>query len=253
MVISEPADRLVKSLERVQDIGEVLTPPETVKAMLDGLPGRMWCVHPSKTFFEAGCGDGNFLVEILERKLQRLSGSFKKGTLPAGSDREALQFHALEALASIYGVDICAENILGGKNQIGARKRLLDVLVEWYESVAEEALGEASAFLTSAGWILERNVVVADMLEHGSGDKQRAIPLVEYDWNAKTLSVSLRRTSLGEALSEAAEQAAGMLSLARLELTDSWTVHPLKLLDVPIQAPRIKRRRVRNGQGWRTA
>lgn len=255
--VSESADQFVKSAERVQDLGEVLTPPETVKAMLDALPQDRWNVHPSALFFEPGCGDGNFLVEILKRKLQRVSGSFKRGTLPAGSDREALEFHALEALASIYGVDICPENIVGGKNpdEVGARQRLLSLLIEWHESVTQEALEETSAFLMSAAWIVERNIVVADMLEIRPASNQHAteIPLVEYDWDAEATSVILRRTSLGEAMSEAGERLAGMLSLTRLESKEDWTVHPLKLADVPISAPRIRRRRARNGRGWRTS
>lgn len=45
-------ERLVKSVERVRDLGEVFTPAATVKAMLDLIPEAMWVPHPSFTFLE---------------------------------------------------------------------------------------------------------------------------------------------------------------------------------------------------------
>lgn len=97
-------ERLVKSSERVRDLGEVFTPAATVEEMLDLLPDSIWEPHPSATFLEPSCGDGNFLVAILARKLSRVRKHQSAGTLPAGSDDDAVEFHFLEALASIYAV-----------------------------------------------------------------------------------------------------------------------------------------------------
>lgn len=91
-------ERLVKSVERVRDLGEVFTPASTVKAMLDLLPASMWVPHPSPTFLEPSCGDGNFLVAILVRKLDAVATAHRAGGLPAGADTDALVFHALEAV-----------------------------------------------------------------------------------------------------------------------------------------------------------
>ena len=63
----------MKSGERVRDLGEVFTPNATVQAMLDLLPAEMWEPHPAPTFLEPACGDGNFLVAILDRKLDRVA------------------------------------------------------------------------------------------------------------------------------------------------------------------------------------
>lgn len=41
-------------------------------SMLDLLPSEMWVVHPSPRFLEPACGDGNFLVAILARKLEHI-------------------------------------------------------------------------------------------------------------------------------------------------------------------------------------
>ena len=112
-----PADgveRLVKSTERVRDLGEVFTPAATVQAMLDLLPSDMWQPHPSPKFLEPACGDGNFLVAILGRKLESITIETDARELAAGDTDEAVIFHALEAVASIYAVDISVDNIIGG-------------------------------------------------------------------------------------------------------------------------------------------
>jgi len=103
----------VKSTQRVRDLGEVFTPAHIVDAMLDLLPAEMWDPHPAPTYLEPACGDGNFLVAILNRKLHRISANRDTGNLPAGTNLAGLHFHMLQATASIYGVDICADNIHG--------------------------------------------------------------------------------------------------------------------------------------------
>ncbi|MCX6882424.1 MAG: hypothetical protein NTV12_07955, partial [Verrucomicrobia bacterium] len=60
---------LVKSKQRVADHGEVFTPPWMVGAMLDLVKGETERID--SRFLETACGDGNFLVQILRRKLAR--------------------------------------------------------------------------------------------------------------------------------------------------------------------------------------
>ena len=57
----------VKSRERVQKHGEVFTAPREVNAMLDLVKNET--ERLDSRFLEPACGDGNFLVEILRRKL----------------------------------------------------------------------------------------------------------------------------------------------------------------------------------------
>ena len=59
---------LVKSCERVRDLGEVFTPARVVKSMCNLIPKDIWD-HVDTTFLEPSCGTGNFLAEILQRKL----------------------------------------------------------------------------------------------------------------------------------------------------------------------------------------
>jgi len=211
-------ERLVKSTERVRDLGEVFTPSATVQEMLDLIPKKMWSVHPSSTFLEPSCGDGNFLIAILDRKLENLSKEFEIGTLPAGTDVEAAQFHSLETLASIYAVDISSENIIGGTpgHEIGARTRLLNQFCEWNELELGRTLNSRSVVFKAAKWIVDHNLIVGNMLATDSSGKptgRENIPLIEYQFNPGNLNVSLFKTTMGDVIAAEEEKNGEMLSL----------------------------------------
>lgn len=211
-------ERLVKSSERVRDLGEVFTPSTTVQEMLDLFPKKMWTIHPSPTFLEPSCGDGNFLVAILERKLERISYEYENGTLPAGRDVEAAQFHALEALASIYAIDISSENIVGGTpgHEIGARTRLLFQFTEWNELELGKILTQRSVAMKAAKWILDHNLIVGNMLAtdtNGAPTGRENIPLIEYVFNPSNQSVTLLKTTMGDVISTEEAKTGDMLSL----------------------------------------
>lgn len=218
LVIERCDQRLVKSNERVRDLGEVFTPNATVQEMLDLLPESIWAPHPSPTFFEPACGDGNFLVAILDRKLDHIDSEHTRTNLPAGTDAGAAQFHALEALASIYAVDISTDNIIGGTegHELGARARLLTMFSEWNFTVLGKRLNEKSLALRAARWIIEHNLIVGNMLPFevvGGLTGRDEIPLIEYIWQPEKLSVSLSKTTLGAVLATETEKVATMLSL----------------------------------------
>lgn len=63
----------IKTRERVRDLAEVYTHKREVDAMLDLIPDIFPSEHsPSNTdrkFLEPACGSGNFLEDILHRKL----------------------------------------------------------------------------------------------------------------------------------------------------------------------------------------
>ncbi len=67
----------VKTKQRVADHGEVFTNEREVKAMLDLVKDQ--CERIDATFLEPACGDGNFLIEILSRKLD-LVRKYKQDT-----------------------------------------------------------------------------------------------------------------------------------------------------------------------------
>ena len=79
-----------KRSKRQKQTAEVFTPIPLVNDMLNKLPKEVW--EENKTFLDPACGNGNFLVEILKRKLAQ------------GHD-------SLKALKTIYGLDIMQDNI----------------------------------------------------------------------------------------------------------------------------------------------
>jgi type I restriction-modification system DNA methylase subunit len=89
----------VKSKQRVADHGEVFTAEREVLAMLDLVQEETTRID--SRFLEPACGDGNFLVEILRRKLtvvKRLHGT-------------DFEHYALLAVSTLYGIDILQDNV----------------------------------------------------------------------------------------------------------------------------------------------
>ena len=93
----KPAARQVKSKQRVADHGEVFTADREVNAMLDLV--KQETERIDSRFLEPACGDGNFLAEILRRKLAVVKRKYGKS--PYEYER-----YAVVAATSIYGVDI---------------------------------------------------------------------------------------------------------------------------------------------------
>lgn len=84
---------------RIKATGEVFTPTPLVQEVLDQLPQELFS-DPNKTFLDNSCGDGQFLGEVLIRKVEN------------GSTFE-------QALSTVYGVDLMQDNVEE------CRKRLL--------------------------------------------------------------------------------------------------------------------------------
>jgi type I restriction-modification system DNA methylase subunit len=107
---------LVKSKQRVADHGEVFTPAWMVEAMLDLVKEETERID--SRFLEPACGSGNFIVQILKRKLAAVEVKFGK------SDFER-QHYALLGLMCIYGIELLADNIAE------CRANVLDVFAQY--------------------------------------------------------------------------------------------------------------------------
>jgi type I restriction-modification system DNA methylase subunit len=76
---------------RIKATGEVFTPTPLVQEILDQLPQELF-VDADKTFLDPACGDGQFLGEVVIRKIEN------------GSTLE-------QALSTTYGVDLMQDNV----------------------------------------------------------------------------------------------------------------------------------------------
>ena len=105
----------VKSRQRVADHGEVFTAEREVNAMLNMVKPETERVD--SRFLEPACGDGNFLSEILRRKLE----AAKKRAIPPRRKKPLpLEFEkqSVIAVASIYGVDLLIDNVITCRNRL---------------------------------------------------------------------------------------------------------------------------------------
>lgn len=84
----------VKSKKRVADHGEVFTSDREVNAMLDLVKNETERIE--SRFLEPACGTGNFLAQILNRKLTIVDKRYK-------SAQSEWEFYAILAISRSYG------------------------------------------------------------------------------------------------------------------------------------------------------
>lgn len=165
----------IKSKQRVTDHGEVFTSEREVNAMLDLV--KQETERIDSRFLEPACGTGNFLVEILRRKLDVVETRYKKNQL----DYER---YSVIAVSSIYGVELLSDNAEA------CRERLLDIFVERYTKLYKKETKKEC--IRSIKYILGRNIVVGDALTLKTvGDKEE--PIVFSEWSSVNGSMVKRR------------------------------------------------------------
>jgi hypothetical protein len=153
----------IKSKQRVADHGEVFTPAWMVEAMLDLVKGESERID--SRFLEPACGDGNFLVQILQRKLAAVETKYGK------SDFER-RHYALLALMCVYGIELLTDNIAD------CRANLLAIFAEYLKLAPSDDLCRA------AFYVLSQNLVHGDALTMRSPDG-RPITFAEWGYLGK--------------------------------------------------------------------
>lgn len=106
-----------RSRQRVSDHGEVFTSKREVNAMLDLVKNETERID--SRFLEPACGHGNFIAEILERKLNVVEEKYKRSQFE-------FERNGILAVSSIYGIDLLPDNIKE------ARERLLGIFTDRY-------------------------------------------------------------------------------------------------------------------------
>lgn len=154
---------LVKSKQRVADHGEVFTPPWLVEAMLDLVKDETERID--SRFLEPACGDGNFLVQIMKRKLAVVEIKYGK------SDFERQHF-ALLALMCLYGIELLLDNISE------CRKKLLEIFAEYLNLDPSDGLYRAGFY------VLTQNLVHGDAMKMRTY-KDQAITFGEWGYLGK--------------------------------------------------------------------
>lgn len=134
---------LVKSKQRVADHGEVFTPSWMVESMLNLVKDETERID--SRFLEPACGDGNFLVPVLRRKLVAVE-------LKYGQSDFEREHYALLALMCVYGIELLPDNIAA------CRENLLEVFAEYLN------LDPSDDLYRAAFYVLSQNLVHGDAL-----------------------------------------------------------------------------------------
>lgn len=159
--------RQIKSKERVRDLAEVYTNEREVKAMLDLIPLKKADDVIHYRYLESSSGNGNFLIEILRRKLDRVNDKYAHKTL-----RE-YEFYIARVLSTIYGIDICSENV------VESRERLFTEIKSTFD-MHKGSFTYTPGFFSLIDYILSTNIIVGDSI-----NKPEEIVLTEYKVNRR--------------------------------------------------------------------
>ena len=133
--------------QRVADYGEVFTSEPIVNAMLDLV--KQETERIDSRFLEPACGTGNFLTEILHRKLNAVEKNYRRSQLD-------FERYLVLAVSSMYGIDILEDNV------IECRKRLFEIADERYTALFKKKAREGVRRVIR--YILSKNILWGDAL-----------------------------------------------------------------------------------------
>lgn len=161
----------IKSKDRVNKFGEVFTPENIVRDMINLIPKETRENIDAK-WLEPACGNGNFLVAILEDKLK----------LAEEMGAEDYDLNVFRAVASIYGIDIQADNI---KESI---YRMAKIINNRYEEFTGQVMGKALG--DTIAYVLTQNIIWGDALKEIFMKNESELLIPEWSLNGETVSRS---------------------------------------------------------------
>ena len=168
-------EKQVISKKRVSDHGEVFTAKREVNAMLDLVKQETQRID--SRFLEPACGTGNFLAEVLERKLFVVDDRYRNSQLE-------YERYAVIAVSSIYGIDILEDNV------IECRNRLFNIFSEKYDKLYKEAVKQDCK--KAIRFILDKNIIWGNALDLKTVSDNPQ-PIVFAEWSPVNGSMIKRR------------------------------------------------------------
>jgi hypothetical protein len=177
----------VKSKKRVADHGEVFTNEREVNAMLDLVKDETERID--SRFLEPACGNGNFLAEVLRRKLNVVKSRY-------GKSQMEFERYAIIAISSIYGVDILNDNAQE------CRDRLYQIFNEYYTDLFKDKCKDECR--RSVKFLLERNILWGDALDFTNPETKE--PIIFSEWSPINGSLIKRKDFVYQFLVEGSLQ-----------------------------------------------
>ncbi len=168
-------NKLIKSKQRTVKFGEVFTSKKIVDSMINLIDEGKLTIE--SRFLEPACGNGNFLYEIFEKKLNSVESKYKK-------NQNDYERYSILAISSLYGIDLLKDNILE------CRRRLLNLYIEKYKVNFNDKINEKCIF--TANYILDHNIIVGDALTLKISKKTNK-PIIFSEWTFVNASMIKRR------------------------------------------------------------
>ena len=162
------------SIDRVKEFAEVYTSEKDVNDMLDIVNEET--LRIDSRFLEPACGNGNFLVQVLIRKINVITKRYK-------NSKVEFERYIVQAISSLYGIDILKDNVEM------CRKRLFDLVIENYNKIYEKNISQK--FTKTIKYILSFNIVWGDALS--LLDQESKQPIIFAEWSFVTGSL-IKRT-----------------------------------------------------------
>ena len=206
----------IKSRKRVKDHGEVFTQEREVNAMLDLVKNETERIE--SRFLEPACGNGNFLVPILERKLEIVKKKY-------GSSQTEFERMALLAVSSIYGVELLEDNV---EACIG---RLFKIADDVYSKLYKDKCKED--FRKSIRFVLTRNILQGDALTlKKSVDREY---IIFSEWSLANGSLIKRRDFEYRELADFDPKRPTLFSLREVSDTGETVFSPMPVKEFPLK------------------
>ena len=222
-----------KSKKRVRDHGEVFTAECEVKAMCDLVKDETERID--SRFLEPACGTGNFLEEILTRKLAVVKKLHKSN--PYDYER-----YAVLAVTSIYGVEILADNAQE------CRERLFALWNKEYTAVCKKSANDETR--EAVKYILSKNILCGNALTLMCVDenqKDTDTPIIFPEWSLLGTKLKRRDFRLDVMLKAGDKPNRGQSSMFEEDIYKYLSVNPVtgELMAEPIcEYPPVHYRRV---------
>lgn len=169
------AENQIISKKRVTDHGEVFTHVREVNAMLDLV--RNETERIDSRFLEPACGTGNFLLPVLEHKLNKVVKTYKRS-------QTDFERHAVIAVGSVYGIDLLDDNVET------CRERLFKLFDDIYTMLYKKKC--KAGLRNSVRTVLNHNIVVGNALTLKTEGKNPQ-PIIFSEWTLAMGSKVKRR------------------------------------------------------------
>jgi hypothetical protein len=163
----------IKSKDRISQHGEVFTSEREVKNMLDLVKDETERID--SRFLEPACGTGNFLAEILKRKLDIVKKRYSK-------NKPDYEKYSFLAISNIYGVELLEDNVKE------CRDRLYKIFKTQYINLYKQEPNQD--FKESIQFLLLKNILHGNAL---TMEKENKEPIIFSEWSFVTDNMIKRR------------------------------------------------------------